>query len=62
MYESKQALADKVDWEGGVAEAIMGYGISSEELPKDTPDEIVEAWKEAEKAKAAFDKINDWIW
>jgi hypothetical protein len=61
-YTDKQALVDKVDWEGGVAVAILDYGISSDELPEDTPDEIVEAWKVVEAAKGALVKIDKWMW
>lgn len=41
---SMQELADQVEWEGGVADAI-DYGIKSSEVPL----ELEAEWKKAEK-------------
>ena len=61
-YDSKEELHDKIDNEGGVLEAILVYGIFSENLPDNTPPEIVEAWKKIESVYDAHELINDWIW
>ena len=45
-----QDLAAKVDWEGGVAESIFGYGISA----KDVPEEIREDWALVEAVKSTI--------
>lgn len=60
-YATPQELAGKVDWEGGVTEAILGYGIKSEDLPEATPAEIVEAWKRVEAVGPDVDKIQNWL-
>lgn len=60
-YESKQDLAAKIDWEGGVTEAINGYGISHETLPDDTPIDIFNAWVRVEAIAADVDKIYEWL-
>lgn len=61
-YESKEELAGKVDWEGGVAEAINGYGIRSDELPEGTPQAIVEAWQRVESVGAYVNAIENWLY
>ena len=60
-YESPEELAGKVDWEGGLTEAILGYGIKSEDLPVGTPPEIVDAWKRVEAVGPDVDKIQSWL-
>lgn len=61
-YENKEGLAEKVDWEGGVAEAINGYGIHSDELPEGTPQAIVEAWQRVEAVGAYIHAIENWLY
>lgn len=34
-YESRQEVADKADWEGGVLDFVFGYGLFVDELPED---------------------------
>ena len=41
---TKEEVYDKVDWEGGIHEAICGYGISPAVLPEDTPPDVIVAW------------------
>ena len=60
-YESKEELAEKVDYEGGAAEAINGYGIHSDELPEGTPPKIVEAWKRVESVGTDIIAIENWL-
>jgi hypothetical protein len=61
-YESREALARKVDWEGDTVEAIVGYGISADQLPEDTPQEVVDAWKNVEGIRADLRIIDNWLY
>lgn len=47
---SAEGLAAKIGYEGGLFDTLT-YGITSEEVP----EEVQEAWKRAEAAKATFD-------
>lgn len=58
---TREDLAAKVDWEGGVAEAITGYGISSRTLPEDAPGEIVRAWRRVEESSKDIAAIQKWL-
>lgn len=42
---TREELAAKVDWEGGVHEAIAGYGLPPELLPEDVPVSVLAAWQ-----------------
>lgn len=46
---TKEEILDKIDWEGGIAEAILGYGLSFEDLPENAPPEVRYAWKELQE-------------
>ena len=61
-YESREDLAAKVDWEGGVSEAINGYGIGADELPEDTPADIVAAWRRVEIIGGDVEFIQEWLY
>ena len=54
-------LAGKVEWEGGVAEAILSYGITPDELPDDTPAEITEAWQRVFGVTTDIEKIEMYL-
>ena len=51
-YESRQELADKAAWEGGLLELITGYGLSVDDLPEDdyllraTVFAVLQKWNE----------------
>ena len=62
MYESKEDLISKVDYEGGLVESIFGYGVSSDELPKDTPPSIRYSWAKLEAMQEEVSEINAWLW
>lgn len=32
-YESRQEVANKADWEGGLLEFVFGYGVDPDEMP-----------------------------
>lgn len=58
---TRQEVAGKVDWEGGVADAIQGYGLDVDVLPEDTPTEVVEAWIRVRESRKDVDLIADWL-
>lgn len=61
-YENARELADKVDYEGGILEAICGYGIPANELPGDTPTEVVVAWMKLYlEVPGLVEIIRDWL-
>lgn len=60
-YEDKQELADKVEWEGGLTDAILDYGISAVDLPADTPAYIREAWGRIQDVSSDVDLITEWL-
>lgn len=60
-FENVFELWSKVDWEGGLVDAILGYGIRVEELPVGTPQEIIEAWERIEAMDADVNLINTWL-
>jgi hypothetical protein len=60
-YETKQELATKIDWEGGVSDAITGYGIKSCDLPDGTPLHVREAWERVEGSGSDIDLIQEWL-
>jgi hypothetical protein len=58
---SREEVAEKVDWEGGVSEAITDYGLSVDILPADTPPTIVEAWKRIKDTDNDVMRISHWL-
>lgn len=60
-YDSVEDVASKVDWEGGVTETILGYGLGSENLPADTPQDVVEAWKVIEGVGEYVSTVQNWL-
>jgi hypothetical protein len=54
-------LAAKVDWEGGVAEAITGYGLTLDDLPEDAPAYIKANWKIVQESASAIERIQVWL-
>jgi hypothetical protein len=55
-YPTRQALANKAEWEGGVLDMLFGYGLKPEDVPADDP-ELREAIAEALKAGVWIAKI-----
>jgi hypothetical protein len=60
-FASREELANKIEWEGGIFEAL-DYGIRSDDMPEgDT--ELVEAWRDLAVAYASVsvlaDKVQD---
>lgn len=58
-FKSREDLAGKIEWEGGILESV-DYGIKAEDMPEgDT--ELAELWAEMaehyKKASAVADKI-----
>jgi hypothetical protein len=56
-FESRAALAAKVEWEGGVMEAL-DYGIKTEDMPEGDA-ELTEAWSKLEAAFKAVQPLAD---
>jgi hypothetical protein len=53
-YRTRQDVGSKVDWEGGLVEAL-DYGIKADDMPEgDT--ELIEAWTELQAAHAVLEK------
>lgn len=61
QYESVQDLTAKVDYEGGVAEAIIGYGISASRLPEGVPADVVASWERVYSLSGDVDLISRWL-
>jgi len=51
-FRNRLELAGKVEWEGGLIEAL-GYGITADMMPEDD-DELTEAWT---ALKAAYSQV-----
>lgn len=60
-YESVEDVASKVDWEGGVTEAILGYGLKSSDLPETVPPHVLAAWKFIENVDDAVNVVQEWL-
>jgi len=61
-YHDKSDLSQKVEWEGSVSGAIFDYGVTADELPDETPDEVRAAWERLQSD--AFSDIlivEDWL-
>jgi len=56
-FESRAALRGKIEWEGGILEAV-DYGISTADMPEgDT--ELTAAWSKLEAAYRALTPLAD---
>jgi len=60
-FKSFGALKGKVEWEGGVSEAITGYGISTADLPDGVPAAVVESWDRVSKIRDDVYVIETWL-
>ena len=62
MSMTKDEIFSKVDWEGGVAETIIGYGLDVTNLPDDAPMEVVKAWNRLRLvASKDIETIQNWL-
>jgi hypothetical protein len=50
-YKSREDVASKIEWEGGIFEAL-DYGIKTEHMPKGD-NELTEAWRDLSVAYAS---------
>ena len=55
-YQSVAELANKIDWEGGVTEFILGYGFDVAALPPGSPENIKAAFL---RVQAVYDDVNE---
>ena len=60
-FENVEEVAAKVDWEGGVTSAILGYGLGAVCLPSDAPQEVRNAWLAVEAIADDVDIIRAWL-
>lgn len=60
-FGHRSTLAEKVDWDGGVVDAILG-GLNSDWVPLTAPSEIVAAWDRISAIRSDVRMINDWLW
>jgi hypothetical protein len=58
---TREELAGKVDWEGGVSEAITGYGMSTRNLPDDAPEAVRSAWQRVYDMASDIELIEHWL-
>lgn len=58
---TREELAVKTDWEGGLPESLFGGIVTHADLPPDAPTEIKMAWKRLEAAKPDMDFIGEWL-
>lgn len=60
---NREALAAKVEYEGGIVEAIFGYGLRSKDLPPDAPPDVHAAWRRIEESdlERDLDTIELWL-
>ena len=57
---TKEEFRDKVEWEGGVMEAV-DYGLKVTDLPDDVPAKVADAWHRLESALRYIDVIDAWL-
>lgn len=60
LFMTKEELVHKVEWEGGVMEAVE-YGITVSQLPPDTPEDILDAWAQLEEAQLCVSAVYRWL-
>lgn len=53
-YANRQEIADKAQWEGGIQEFILDYGLSLKHLPEGDK-ELEKAWYRLEETKEDFE-------
>jgi hypothetical protein len=56
-FSSREHLAAKIEWEGGILEAV-DYGIKTEDMPEGDA-ELTEAWAKLEASFAETSKLAD---
>lgn len=60
-FKTISDLYDKLDWEGGFPDIIWNYGVSWNDLPPSTPDEIVRIWQMLEGMDESIRKVQGWL-
>lgn len=58
---TRDELAAKADWDGGLPECIFGGILKHTDLPASAPTEIKQAWKRLEEAKRDMDFVGEWL-
>lgn len=52
-FESRAALAGKIEWEGGTLPDALEYGLSAKDMPEGD-EELITAWTALDDAWAEF--------
>lgn len=58
LYQNRQEIANKADWEGGLFDFIFGYGLHIDELPEDDI-ELREALAEVLAIEPALERLKN---
>ena len=62
--EQRRQLAEKVEWEGGVLEAIVGYGMPADIVISaygPMPANVEMAWRRIELVESAARVVENWL-
>lgn len=59
-FLTARALADAIDWEGGVRGAL-DYGVTADDIAEVAPPDVVEAWAALEASQVHMDVITQWL-
>lgn len=60
---TKEEIAGKVEWEGGIPETILMYGLSSTVLPHEAPIAVREAWERLyDQSRRDIILIEGWLY
>lgn len=59
-YQSRQKFANKADWEGGILDFILGYGVDLEDLPEDD-QELREAVSDILAIEPAVERLRQML-
>lgn len=58
---TKEEIAGKIEWEGGVVDTILDYGLDVSFLPDDVPAEVAEAWSRIQDIDEDVSTIEEWL-
>lgn len=58
MYKNRSQLAAKIDWEGGLVEMLLSYGLSEEDLPPND-QELREVFRRLKPVAEMFENLCD---
>jgi len=59
---TKDEILSKIEYEGGIAETIVGYGLGIDNLPADVPMNVRIAWRTISLYQESYTIITDWLY